>query len=155
MNKTSLSEAIEFMQEIDAWHEFKYSDRQIQLVAPEIRAFSRVAHSEALKIIRLMAKKPSPAQVMSILREQDNKLALEQTLPQEPQDDPSEWMTSREYARTQGFETLGELIKHKISEANETKIQSSSTADMSSSYSTLDPSLEKIVDFWDSIGEEE
>ena len=50
MNKTSLPEAIEFMQEIDAWHEFKYSDRQIQLVAPEIRAFSRLAHSEALKI---------------------------------------------------------------------------------------------------------
>ena len=50
MNKTILSEAIEFMQEIDAWHEFKYSDRQIQLVAPEISAFSKIAHSEAFKL---------------------------------------------------------------------------------------------------------
>ena len=147
MNKTSLSEAIEFMQEIDAWHEFKYSDRQIQLVAPEIRAFSRLAHSEALKIIRTMPKKPSPAQVMSILREQDNKLALEKTLPQEPQDDPSEWMTSREYARTQGFETLKDLIKHKIAEENNSKIEGGSAS--------LDPSVESMVDFWDSFGEEE
>ena len=153
MNKTSLQEAIAFLNEIDAWHEFKYSDRQIQLVAPEIRVFSKMAQSEALQIIRTLPKKPSPAQVMNILREQDNKLALERTLPDEPKDDPSEWMTSREYARTQGFETLGELIKHKISEANESKIESSSSN--SQSMSALDPSLEKIVGFWDSIGEEE
>ena len=47
-------------------------------------------------------------------------------LPDEPKDDPSEWMTSREYARTQGFETLGELIKHKIKEdqnESDTKIE--------------------------------
>ena len=151
MNKTSLQEAIAFLNEIDAWHEFKYSDRQIQLVAPEIRVFSKMAQAEALQIIRTMPKKPSPAQVMNILREQDNKLALERTLPDEPKDDPSEWMTSREYARTQGFETLGELIKHKISEANESKVESSSSPSMSA----LDPSLKKMVDFWDSIGEEE
>ncbi len=147
MNKTSLQEAVEFLDHIDAWHEFKYSDRQKQLVAPEIRVFSKLAHSEALEIIRTMPKKPSPAQVMNILREQENKLAVARTLPQEPQDDPSEWMTSREYARSQGFETLKDLIKHKIAEENDTKIEGSSAS--------LDPSVESMVDFWDSFGEEE
>jgi hypothetical protein len=33
-----------------------------------------------------------------------------------PDEDPSTWMTSKEYARSQGFDSLVELIRHKIEE---------------------------------------
>jgi len=69
-----------------------------------------------------------------------------------PDEDPSTWMTSREYARSQGFDSLKELIKHKIKEDqnnSDTKIEGNTTS------TSLDPSLEKMVDLWDSLGEEE
>ena len=43
-----------------------------------------------------------------------------------PDEDPSTWMTSREYAQSQGFETLKDLIRHKIKEDqknSDTKIE--------------------------------
>ena len=67
-----------------------------------------------------------------------------------PDEDPSTWMTSREYAQSQGFETLKDLIKHKIKEdqKSDTKIEDGDNT------TPLDPSLEKQIDFWDSLGEE-
>ena len=54
-------------------------------------------------------------------------------------------------SQSQGVETLKDLIKHKIKEDqknSDTKIEDGD------STSPLDPSLEKHIDFWDSLGEE-
>ena len=150
MGRASLQDTIDFLQNIDVWHEFKFSDRQLQTIAPEFQDFGNEVLNEVLNQVKVMTRKPSPAQLMSMAKEVQIRFAQNKQIDA-PEEDPSTWMTSREYARTQGFETLGELIKHKISEANESKVESSSSPSMSA----LDPSLKKMVDFWDSIGEEE
>ena len=35
--RASLPFVIDWMKQIDAWHEFKFSDRQLQTIAPEFQ----------------------------------------------------------------------------------------------------------------------
>ena len=150
-NRATLQETIGFLQSIDIWHEFKFSDRQLQTVAPEFQDFGMPVLNEVLNQVKGMQKKPSPAQLMSMAKEVQFRFAQERQI-EAPEEDPSTWMTSREYARTQGFETLKDLIKHKIEENNNSSKIKGAT---STKNNSLDPSIEKTVDFWDSIGAED
>ena len=64
-----------------------------------------------------------------------------------PDEDPSTWMTSRDMLSHKVLRHLKDLIKHKIKEdqKSDTKIEDGD------STSPLDPSLEKQIDFWDSL----
>ena len=98
-----------------------------------------------------MPKKPSPAKMMNLCKEVQIRHISDRQLDM-PEEDPSTWMTSREYARSQGFESLKELINHKIKEDqmnSDTKFEGYTTS------TSLNPSLEKQIDIWDSLGEEE
>ena len=70
MSRVSLQEAMEFLKEIDVWHEFKFSDDQIMRVAPELQDFGREVLARAMVLIKTMEKKPSPAKIMQMCREQ-------------------------------------------------------------------------------------
>jgi len=146
MSRVSLQEAMEFLKEIDVWHEFKFSDDQIMRVAPELQDFGREVLARAMVLIKTMEKKPSPAKIMQMCREQQITIRSERALETSPEEDPSTWMTSKEYARTQGFETLLELIKHKIEEQQASEVKGeSTTVDTQPQSSTLDPSIEKAI----------
>ena len=106
----------DFLQPIDAWHEYKFSDRQIQTVAQEFQEFSNEILSNVLQMVKRMERKPSPAKLMSMCRDEVTRTFNERQI-EAPEEDPSTWMTSKEYARSQGYESLVDLIKAKI-EAN-------------------------------------
>ena len=143
MSRVSLQEAMAFLKEIDVWHEFKFSDDQIMRVAPELQDFGREVLNRAMVLIKTMEKKPSPAKIMQLCREQQITIRSERALETSPEEDPSTWMTSKEYAQTQGFDTLLELIKHKIEEQQASEVeQSNKTAPQSP---LLDPSIEKAI----------
>ena len=154
MGRASLQDTINFLQNIDVWHEFKFSDRQLQTIAPEFQDFGNEVLNEVLNQVKTMTRKPSPAQLMSMAKEVQIRFAQNRQIDA-PEEDPSTWMTSREYARSQGFDSLKDLIKHKIKEDqknSDTKIEGDTASKQSLS---LDSSLEKQIDFWDSLGEEE
>ncbi len=140
MSRVSLQEAMAFLKEIDVWHEFKFSDDQIMRVAPELQDFGREVLNRAMVLIKTMEKKPSPAKIMQLCREQQISIRSEKALETSPEEDPSTWMTSKEYAQTQGFETLLELIKHKIEEQQASEVKQSDNHS-----SLLDPSIEKAI----------
>ena len=144
--RVSLKEAMAFLKEVDVWHEFKFSDDQLMRVAPELQDFGREVLARALELIKTMEKKPSPAKIMQLCREQQINIRSERALETSPEEDPSTWMTSKEYARTQGFDTLLELIKHKIEEQQASEVKgSSNSVDTQPQKSTLDPSIEKAI----------
>ncbi len=146
MIRATLQQVIEWLRQIDAWHNYALDDRKLQTIAPEFQDFGMDVLNEVLNLVKPLEKKPSPAHLMSLAKQTKTRLLQEKQLNL-PEEDPSTWMTSREYAQSQGFETLKDLIKHKIAEENDTKIEGSSAS--------LDPSVESMVDFWDSFGEEE
>jgi hypothetical protein len=96
-----------------------------------------------MELIKVMPTKPSPAKIMQICRDQQVIIKSERALETSPDEDPSTWMTSTEYANSQGFPTLTALIKHKIEEQQASEVEQSNTAPQSS---LLDPSIEKIID---------
>ena len=149
--RASLNFVIQWMKSIDDWHEFKFSDRQYQTVSQEFQDFGEPVLMEALELIKKMPSKPSTAKMMNLCKEVQIRHISDRQLDM-PDEDPSTWMTSREYARSQGFESLKELINHKIKEDqmnSDTKIEGYTTS------TSLNPSLEKQIDIWDSLGEEE
>tara|TARA_Y100000592_G_C5461794_1_gene314417 strand:+ start:333 stop:692 length:360 start_codon:yes stop_codon:yes gene_type:complete len=101
------------MKQIDAWHEFKFSDRQLQTISPEFQQYGETVLNNTLNLVKTMDRKPSPAKLMSMCKEQQAQLFADRQI-ESPDEDPSTWMTSKEYARSQGFESLVELIRHKI-----------------------------------------
>ena len=113
MNKTSLQEAVEFLDHIDAWHEFKFSDRQLQTIAPEFQQYGETVLNNTLNLVKTMDRKPSPAKLMSMCKEQQIQIFADRQI-ESPDEDPSTWMTSKEYAQSQGFDSLLDLIRHKI-----------------------------------------
>ena len=141
--RATLVFVIEWLGLIDAWHEFKFSDRQKQTIAPEFQDFGERVLNEVLSQVKQMPTKPSPARLMSMCKDVQTRFLSERQLNM-PDEDPSTWMTSTEYARSQGYNTLKELIKSKIEEQ---KVEGTSTS------TSLDPSIEKQIDFWDSLGE--
>ena len=143
MSRVPLNEDIQFLKSIDVWHEFKFSDQQLMRVAPELQDFGREVLNRAMVLIKTMEKKPSPAKIMQLCREQQISIRSEKALETSPEEDPSTWMTSKEYARTQGFDTLLELIKHKIEEQQASEVEQTNTAPQSS---LLDPSIESVID---------
>ena len=143
MVRVPLQEAIKFLKEVDIFHEFKFSDDQLMRVAPELQDFGREVLLRAMELIKVMPTKPSPAKIMQICRDQQMIIKNERALETSPDEDPSTWMTSTEYANSQGFPTLSALIKHKIEEQQASEVEQSNTAPQSS---LLDPSIEKIID---------
>ena len=111
--RASLNFVIQWMKSIDDWHEFKFSDRQYQTVSQEFQDFGEPVLMEALELIKKMPKKPSPAKMMNLCKEVQIRHISDRQLDM-PDEDPSTWMTSKEYARSQGFDSLVELIRHKI-----------------------------------------
>ena len=149
--RASLQFVIDWMKSIDDWHEFKFSDRQYQTVSQEFQDFGEPVLMEALELIKKMPSKPSPAKMMNLCKEVQIRHISDRQLDM-PDEDPSTWMTSREYARSQGFDSLKDLIKHKI---KEDQINSDTKIEGYTASTSLDPSLEKQIDIWDSLGEEE
>lgn len=141
--RVPLNDAIQFLKSIDVWHEFKFSDEQLMRVAPELQDFGREVLARALELIKTMEKKPSPAKIMQMCRDQQVIIKSERALETSPEEDPSTWMTSKEYAQSQGFPTLTALIKHKIEEQQASEVEQSNTAPQSS---LLDPSIKKIIE---------
>ena len=143
--RSSLNTVIDWLGEMDAWHDYKFSDRQKQTIAPEFQDFGDTVLIEALKLVKHSPTKPSPAKLMSLCKDIQIRELSERKI-EAPDEDPSTWMTSTEYARSQGYNSLKELIKSKIEEQ---KVEGTSTS------TSLDPSIEKQIDFWDSIGDQE
>ena len=111
--RASLQFVIDWMKSIDDWHEFKFSERQYQTVSQEFQDFGEPVLMEALELIKKMPSKPSPAKMMNLCKEVQIRHISDRQLDM-PDEDPSTWMTSKEYARSQGFDSLVELIRHKI-----------------------------------------
>ena len=111
--RASLQFVIDWMKSVDDWHEFKFSDRQYQTVSQEFQDFGEPVLMEALELIKKMPSKPSPAKMMNLCKEVQIRHISDRQLDM-PDEDPSTWMTSKEYARSQGFDSLVELIRHKI-----------------------------------------
>lgn len=149
--RASLQFVINWMKSIDDFHNFKFTDRQYQTVSQEFQPYGEQVLNEVLQMVKKMPDKPSPAKLMNLCQETQIKHLNDRQI-ESPEEDPSTWMTSREYARSQGFETLKDLIKHKIEENNNSSKIKGAT---STKNSSLDPSIEKAVDFWDSIGAED
>ena len=113
MARATLNDAIKFLKDIDIWHEFKYSEQQIMTVAPELQKYGQSVLNEALDLIKMKDNKPSPARIMRICDDIVRKHKTE--LKGENFDEsPYEWMTSTEYAQSQGFDSLRSLIQNKI-----------------------------------------
>ena len=111
--RASLQFVIDWMKQIDAWHEFKFSDRQLQTIAPEFQQYGETVLNNTLNLVKTMDRKPSPAKLMSMCKEQQVQLFADRQI-ESPDEDPSTWMTSKEYAQSQGFDSLLDLIRHKI-----------------------------------------
>ena len=150
MIRATLQQVIEWLRQIDHWHNYALDDRKLQTIAPESQDFGMDVLNEVLNMVKALEKKPSPAHLMSLAKQVQTRFLQDKQLNL-PDEDPSTWMTSREYAQSQGFETLKDLIKHKIKEDQK---NSDIKIEDGDSTSPLDPSLEKQIDFWDSLGEE-
>ena len=113
MARATLNDAIKFLKNIDIWHEFKYSEQQIMTVAPELQKYGQSVLNEALDLIKMKDNKPSPARIMRICDDivRRNKEVLK---AENFDESPDEWMTSTEYAQSQGFDSLRSLIQNKI-----------------------------------------
>ena len=113
MARATLNDAIKFLKDIDIWHEFKYSEQQIMTVAPELQKYGQSVLNEALDLIKMKDNKPSPARIMRICDDivRRNKEVLK---AENFDESPDEWMTSTEYAQSQGFDSLRSLIQNKI-----------------------------------------
>ena len=113
MARATLNNAIKFLKDIDIWHEFKYSEQQIMTVAPELQKYGQSVLNEALDLIKMKDNKPSPARIMRICDDivRRNKEVLK---AENFDESPDEWMTSTEYAQSQGFDSLRSLIQNKI-----------------------------------------
>lgn len=113
MVRATLNDAINFLKGIDIWHEFKFSEQQVMTVAPELQKYGLPVLNEALDLIKKQDNKPSPAKIMRICDDIVRKHKTE--LKAENFDEaPDEWMTSTEYAQSQGFQSLRSLIQNKI-----------------------------------------
>ena len=104
MARATLKDAIDFLKQIDIWHEFKFSEKQLMTVAPELQQYGQ-----------------------PIKQENQLESGFEES--------PDTWMTSTEYAKTQGFPSLKALIQSKI---NNNHIETGSSALSSASSSIVD-----------------
>ena len=72
--RASLPFVIDWMKQIDAWHEFKFSDRQLQTISPEFQQYGETVLNNTLNLVKTMDRKPSPAKLMSMCKEQQAQL---------------------------------------------------------------------------------
>lgn len=135
MARSTLKEAIDFLKQIDIWHEFKFSEKQLMTVAPELQQYGQSILSTVLNLVKTIDRKPSPAKIMNLCREQMLLLKQENQLESGFEESPDTWMTSTEYAKTQGFPSLKALIQSKI---NNNHIETGSSALSSASSSIVD-----------------
>ena len=80
--RASLPFVIDWMKQIDAWHEFKFSDRQLQTISPEFQQYGETVLNNTLNLVKTMDRKPSPAKLMSMCKEQQADLKMEQWIKQ-------------------------------------------------------------------------
>ena len=52
--RASLQFVIDWMKQIDAWHEFKFSDRQLQTIAPEFQQYGETVLNNTLNLVKTM-----------------------------------------------------------------------------------------------------
>ena len=48
--RASLPFVIDWMKQIDAWHEFKFSDRQLQTISPEFQQYGETVLNNTLNL---------------------------------------------------------------------------------------------------------
>ena len=118
MNRSALNFVIdEFIKKIDHWHEFRFSDAQIMTTAQDFQKFDQEVLLNVLDQVKTAERKPSLAQLNNLctaeLKKINDQKILESRNDVEREND---WMTPKEYANTQGFDSLRELIRSKIEE---------------------------------------
>tara|TARA_S200002703_G_scaffold41498_1_gene36027 strand:+ start:848 stop:1291 length:444 start_codon:yes stop_codon:yes gene_type:complete len=146
--RATLKESIDFLKAVDIWHEFKYSDQQIMTVAPELQTFGKNVLDKVLDLVKTMDRKPTPAKIKSLCKEQQSIIKQNNQLERSYEESPDTWMSSQEYARSQGFDSFKNLVKSKI-------VEESSPLDAGGlALSSASSTIKKDV-FWDELGEEE
>ena len=80
MIRATLQQVIEWLRQIDAWHNYALDDRQLQTIAPEFQDFGMPVLNEVLNQVKGMQKKPSPAQLMSMAKEVQYRFAQEKQI---------------------------------------------------------------------------
>ena len=101
MARSSLNFVIEsFLKEIDAWHGYKFQDDQILV--------------SVAQLIKTSSKKPSPAQLMQLCKDERSKQI--QSFADNISTLGSGTISSSDYAKSQGYETLSELVRAKTME---------------------------------------
>ena len=95
-----------------------------------------------------MDRKPTPAKIKSLCKEQQSIIKQNNQLERSYEESPDTWMSSQEYARSQGFDSFKNLVKSKI-------VEESSPLDAGGlALSSASSTIKKDV-FWDELGEEE
>ena len=64
-DEASLQQVIEWLRQIDAWHNYALDDRQLQLLLQSFKIFGMDVLNEVLNMVKPLEKKPSPAHLMS------------------------------------------------------------------------------------------
>jgi len=127
----------EFIKKIDHWHEFRFSDAQIMTTAQDFQKFDQEVLLNVLDQVKTADRKPSLAQLNNLctaeLKKINDQKILESRNDVEREND---WMTAKEYANSQGFGSLRELIRSKIEEER-TDEQSDMDSPLSSSMDDL------------------
>ena len=119
MNRSPLNFVIEeFIKKIDHWHEFKFSDAQIMTTSQEFQKFPTEVLLNVLDQVKTKDRKPSLAQLNNLCSAELKRINDEKILEAKTESESeNDWMTAKEYANSQGFDSLRELIRSKIEEA--------------------------------------
>jgi hypothetical protein len=115
MARSSLNFVIEsFLKEIDAWHGYKFQDDQIMRIAKDFQEFDEEILVSVAQLIKTSSKKPSPAQLMQLCKDERSKQI--QSFADNISTLGSGTISSSDYAKSQGYETLSELVRAKTME---------------------------------------
>tara|TARA_B100001564_G_C20165953_1_gene457537 strand:+ start:72 stop:440 length:369 start_codon:yes stop_codon:yes gene_type:complete len=115
MARSSLNFVIDkFFKEIDAWHGYNFQDDQIMRIAQDFQQFGDEILVKVAQLVKTSSKKPSPAQLMQYCRDERSKEI--ESFTDNIKQFGSGSITSSEYAKSQGYETLSELVRAKTIE---------------------------------------
>ena len=139
MARSSLKEAMNVLNVVGLFH-YPYSDNEIMAIAPDLQSYGSTVLNEVITQTKSMERRPSGAKLISMCKDELRNQAVHR--PQMPEESPDTWMTSTEYAKTQGFDSISALIKHKI--VAKTK------ADGTSTNNPISSTIES-EDFWSDL----
>ena len=140
MSRSSLKEAMNVLNVVGLFH-YPYSDNEIMAIAPDLQPYGSTVLNEVITQAKSMERRPTGAKLISMCKDELRNQAVH--TPQMPEESPDTWMTSTEYAKTQGFDSLSALITHKI--VAKTKADGSS-----STNETISSTIEN-EDFWSDL----